>query len=248
MRRLVILDADDTLWFVEELYDAARQEARRVVERYGFDGELWEELERAIDVNNAKLFGLSTVRFPRSCVEAYVAVAHQAGVDEDLGISTLVRQAAESVFRRQARPAPGVNDAIAMLKQTADIALLTKGDYKVQMRRLDESGLSSQFGIISVVNNKTIDSFRSLLQTACSEPQNAWSVGNSLGSDILPALELEMRAVWVDADVWEFERAMNDPPRSPNLYRAKTLLEAVGIIANASTHGTAVDGLTKSLP
>ena len=39
-----------------------------------------------------------------------------------------------------------------------------------------------------------------------SKRGSAWSVGNSLASDINPALRIGMRAIWIDAPVWEYER------------------------------------------
>jgi FMN phosphatase YigB (HAD superfamily) len=38
-------------------------------------------------------------------------------------------------------------------------------------------------------------------------------VGNSLRSDILPAIEAGLQAVWIDAHVWDYERtSVSDAP------------------------------------
>ena len=75
---MVIFDGDDTLWSTEPLYDDARAAAAEIVERAGLDAGEWERLERDIDVQNVQRFGLSSERFPTSCVEAYQTLARES--------------------------------------------------------------------------------------------------------------------------------------------------------------------------
>ena len=71
MKHVVVFDGDDTLWFVEPLYDDARAEAAAIVAAAGLDAGNWESLQRRIDVRYVPYLGVSSKRFPKSCVEAY---------------------------------------------------------------------------------------------------------------------------------------------------------------------------------
>ena len=226
-----MLDADDTLWWLEELYDRARQHARQRVEEAGLDGASWEARERKLDVANVARMGLSPDRFPMSCVTAYLELAHETGVRADPGVACEIDRRARQVFTWRARNVDGVERVLKELSQVATLALLTKGDTATQLRRLADSGVASMFAAVAVVAEKDEDAFRAVLRDAEIRPAEAWSIGNSLRSDVIPALNIGMRAVWVDSHVWEYERAAGQGPADPYApYKVGTLQEAAALI------------------
>ncbi len=77
---VVFFDADDTLWMTEPLYDQARQNAADIVAAAGLDPDRWSEHEMRLDVQNFKIFGLSSNRFPTSCRQSYEWLAQDSGV------------------------------------------------------------------------------------------------------------------------------------------------------------------------
>jgi putative hydrolase of the HAD superfamily len=204
----VLFDGDDTLWRTEPLYDEARQEARCVVAATGANGAQWEELQRRIDVENVPIFGFSPERFPTSCVQAYQVLCELHGTTADPVVVSRVRQAAQAVFEREPDLFPGTRETLSQLRdQGARLALLTKGDFLVQQRRVAQSGLESDFDIVRIVTEKLPDTIRSVVGELGVSPEHAWMVGNSVRSDVLPALEAGIRAIWIEAHVWEYERA-----------------------------------------
>ena len=203
---LVIFDGDDTLWLVEHLYDEARTMASAVVAEVGLDPAEWESLERLIDVQNVSHFGVSRDRFPTSCVQAYQEVARNQGDTASSETSSRIWQAASTVFDREAPSIDGVTDIIADLRLDHHVALLTKGDEQVQRKRLADAGLTSAFTHVSIVPTKGSDEFLSVVRYLDVEPRSSWSVGNSLASDINPALRVQLSAIWIEAHVWEHER------------------------------------------
>ena len=231
---VVVFDGDDTLWLTEHLYDAAREAARAVVERAGASGELWERLQRTIDVQNVELLGHSPRRFPTSCVEAFREAVPGARFDPEGDVADAVWEAAEAVFTATAPLRP---DALGVLTTLAGygirLALLTKGDPDVQARRILESGLAPAFEALKIVPEKTRDSFRSLIEEMKAHPSEAVSVGNSVHSDVLPALDAGLEAIWLPAHVWEFERQRDDlVPERVQLARELTdVLSLLGLPA-----------------
>lgn len=206
----VVFDGDDTLWSTEQLYDDARTRARDIVGEGGLDGLEWEDLERGLDVQNVATLGFSVDRFPSSCVEAYEDLCRRTGVNNDPSISMRVREAARSVFELEPPLLPGALEALISLRnQGIRLALLTKGPPDVQFRRIESSGLKSYFDLIRVVTEKTPDVIREVLASLEVSVDSSWMVGNSVRSDILPAIEVGMRAIWVKSHVWEYERALD---------------------------------------
>ena len=227
--RLAVLDGDDTLWSTEVLYDEARQAAGRIVAGVGVDPLEWEAIERKLDVENVARFGFSSERFPTSCVEAYRAI----GSPTLPAVEAEVRRAAESVF---SAPAPLVPKARAVLEALAashQLVLMTKGDAEVQRRRLETSGLGDLFADVEIVLEKGHDHFSRLLTRFGASAAVSWSIGNSWRSDIEPALAAGLRAVWIDAHVWEYEQ--HRPPSSdhPGLVMASALADVPELIEAA---------------
>jgi putative hydrolase of the HAD superfamily len=203
----VVFDGDDTLWTTEPLYDEARAAARTIVSRCGLDAEQWESIERRIDVENVKSLGYSTERFPTSCVQAYETVARAAGQEPNPATAEAIRQAASSVFGRQPPLMPGARETLARVRALgARTALLTKGDHEVQLRRIEHSGLADLFDVIEIVSEKSPETIRLIVATLGADLDSTWMIGNSMRSDVLPALEAGLRAIWIDAHVWEHER------------------------------------------
>jgi putative hydrolase of the HAD superfamily len=110
------------------------------------------------------------------------------------------------------------------LSEHFEVVLLTRGDEGVQRRRIAESGLEGKLDRIWVVASKGRATFERILVETRHSAKESWSVGNSLPSDIYPALEAGMSAVWVDAHVWEYERRLVEKVEG-RLFKADRLTE-----------------------
>jgi len=213
MWRAIIFDGDDTLWLTEPLYDAARQRAREVVEAAGLDGSDWERLERRLDVANVERLGHTVERFPTSCVEAYEALCGERARPVDPVVRRETADAARQVFEQDPPLAPHARAVLTTLAEHGlRLALLTKGDRRIQDRRIDRSGLRDLFDEIQVVDTKTVTEVRSMVERLGDRPVDVLSVGNSVRSDILPSLAAGVQPIWIDAHVWEYEKVQGDLP------------------------------------
>ena len=208
--RGAIFDGDDTLWKTEILYDRAREAARDIVTCHGIDPDQWEARQRVLDVENVAVYGFSSARFPASCLQAFQELrdASEHAIDEN--VEREIVYAARLVFRESPELVPHVKEVLGTLRRRGlRLALLTKGDPEVQLSRIQQSGLASFFDAIEVVPEKTAARILTILRTLNVKPANTWVIGNSMQSDILPALALEARGIWIDAPVWEYERRGN---------------------------------------
>jgi putative hydrolase of the HAD superfamily len=239
VRSCIVFDGDDTLWHTEFLYDEARQAARGVVSAAGIDGGRWEELERAIDVQNVAILGYAPTRFPTSCVQAYEAICGQGARAVEVRVKERIWEVASAVFSRIPPPVAGAADVLTELQRRGyRLALLTKGDRVIQESRVDASGLRQFFDAVLIVSEKTASTLLELLAALGCSAEASWMVGNSLRSDIVPALAAGMRAVWIDAHVWEYERL--DSPL--------VLDELVSVLANLLALPAALEGTCRQVP
>ena len=203
----IIFDGDDTLWSSERLYDDARARARLIVSKFGLDGAQWEERERLLDVQNVAKFRYSMQRFPASCVQAYEDLCLSKGCPIDTAIADQIRRTAQSVFESDPPLVAGARETLALLRSRgALLALLTKGDYQLQLRRIERSGLREFFDVIRIVPEKSPEIIREIVAALGVDTRSAWMVGNSMRSDVVPAMSAGLRAVRIPAHVWEHER------------------------------------------
>jgi putative hydrolase of the HAD superfamily len=228
--RLLILDGDDTLWLVEPLYDEARIQAGKAVTAAGLDAQRWERIQRKLDVENVRHLGLSPERFPTSCLQAYRALIEETGRPPNPHAEAAIRSAAMTVFDRTAPVIDGAAEVLQTLVAASHrLVLLTKGSPEVQWKRIRESELASFFESVHVVPEKSDAAFAAICRSARVSPVDAWSIGNSLPSDINPALRIGMGAVWIDAEVWGHERRETEPGGG-RLIRIKSLRDLPAVL------------------
>jgi putative hydrolase of the HAD superfamily len=219
---VIVLDGDDTLWQTERLYENALAEIAEWVRAQGLDDRAWLSAQRAYDLKNVTTMGLSRRRFPLSCVQAYEQIAKAEQKRIIAASARTIQNMAKSVFSATALTPPSTVEAIRRAAEVAPLVLLTSGDTLIQERRIEDSGLAKHFIGIWIVPHKDQTSFANILKEFAADPKRSWSVGNSIPSDINPALRAGMNAVWIPADVWSYERRETH-------YEPGTLLHAVSL-------------------
>jgi putative hydrolase of the HAD superfamily len=83
---------------------------------------------------------------------------------------------------------------------------MTKGNPAEQTSKVERSGLKSYFAAIEVVAEKNATSYHAVADKYALDPDVTWMVGNSPRSDVNPALEAGLHAVFVPHDMtWVLE-------------------------------------------
>ncbi len=226
MIRAIILDADDTLWETELLYQRALDLTQFEVERHDIDGDAWRKLQLQLDLEAVKTAAFDIDRFPSSSARAYKELAPRY----DAEVEQRVYDLTSTVFRSEARLFPETSGVLERLVGHYRLAVITKGDVEIQHKRLDHSGLAHRFDSISIVETKRPETFGSMCDLLAVHPSEAVSVGNSLASDVLPAIEAGLSGIWIDAPVWAHERraAESVPSEVIKLASLSELPDAVG--------------------
>jgi putative hydrolase of the HAD superfamily len=203
---LAIFDGDDTLWIVEPLYDDALRRIKDILDGLGLPGEQWRMLQRELDLENVQKLGMSPERFPLSSRQALLELGQRLGKQIPTSLLREIEAISKSVFEATAPVLPSAAEVLSALESAFHLVLLTKGDRRVQERRIEKSHLAERFEQIKVVGEKEEWIFKQLAADFHVAPDDAWSIGNSLASDVNPALRAGLNAIWIDAHVWEHER------------------------------------------
>jgi putative hydrolase of the HAD superfamily len=74
--------------------------------------------------------------------------------------------------------------------------------------KVERSGLAPYFDAVEVVAEKNAESYHAIVEKFRLERSTTWMVGNSPKSDINPAIEAGLNAVFIPhADTWILEHA-----------------------------------------
>jgi putative hydrolase of the HAD superfamily len=113
-----------------------------------------------------------------------------------------------------------VKEALPELARRGRLVLVTKGDLFHQESKLAASGLGDHFAGVEIVSEKTPEVYARVFQRYGAAPGRAVMVGNSLRSDVWPALAAGAWAVHIPSRYeWAHERAQTpiDEPRFASL-------------------------------
>jgi len=160
-------------------------------------------------------------------IETAVELAGEA-VSRDLVAAIL--KAGQELLAHPVILFEGVEDTLAALAARGRLVLVTKGDLLHQEAKLAASGLGDRFSGIEIVSDKKADTFRRLFSTYGVAPERTVMAGDSIRSDILPALEAGAWAAYIPQEgAWIHEQG-NAPETHPRFRQFDALAELPGWI------------------
>jgi putative hydrolase of the HAD superfamily len=124
----------------------------------------------------------------------------------------------EGVRRMPIQYLPGVVDTLTVLKEEHRLILFTKGDREEQRDKVERSGALVYFHHVEITGEKRPDDYRRLVSSHGLDRDQSWMVGNSPRSDINPALEVGLGAVYIPhPNTWSLEHEEVRPSRGGRL-------------------------------
>ncbi len=178
------VDADDTLWRHEDVFRLTQDKLAELLSPYADAEDLRAHLLE-VEARNLKFYGYGVKGFTLSMIETAVAFAGEASG----GVVREILAAGRDMLAHPIETLPGVEATLRRLSERYRLVVITKGDLLDQERKVAASGLGDLFTAVEIVSEKTADTYRRLFARHGSGPETAAMIGNSLRSDVLPALE-----------------------------------------------------------
>ena len=222
-------DADDTLWQNEQFF---RLTEERFVALLGAHGEAAEISGRLLEAErrNLAFYGFGIRGFVLSMIETAIEIT---GGEVKASVIGEILAAGREMVAHPVETLPDARETLAALSGDYRLVVITKGDLFDQERKLAQSGLGDLFHGVEIVSDKTAEMYRRVFARHGDGPGRAMMVGNSLKSDILPALEAGAWAVHIPHELtWALEHA-EEPvgqPRYRRIARLSALDELVRLI------------------
>lgn len=190
---MIGFDADDTLWQNENNYIRTKRAFAGLFTQF-HDPKLTEDKLDETEMRNIHTYGFGIKSFTLSMIETAIEVTGSqvtaSDIQQIIALSKKMLSIDVQLFEQ-------VEYTLADLSKTYNLMLITKGDTFEQESKVSRSGIAHFFRYIEIVGDKSVRSYQTLLNKYDIDPKQFLMVGNSLRSDILPALAIGSQAVYI---------------------------------------------------
>lgn len=198
-------DADDTLWHNERFFRLTEARYTDLLRDHADPDHLSERL-LAAERRNLAHYGFGVKGFVLSMIETAIDVT-ESRVPASV-IADIVAMGRE-MLAHPVELLPHAREAVTAMRDRGEIVLITKGDLLHQESKLARSGLGDLFDAVEIVSDKTPATYARIFARHGAKP--GVMIGNSLKSDIIPAIEAGGWGIHVPFDLtWDLEHA--EPP------------------------------------
>ena len=223
-------DADDTLWQNEQFFRLTEKHLAALLSDHAEEAHVSQRLLEA-ETRNLQFYGFGIKGFTLSMIETAIEVTDgnvPAQVIRDiLDVGRLMHS-------HPVETLPYAQETLKRLAGRYRIVLITKGDLFDQERKLAQSGLGDFFDAVEIVSDKTAATYARIFARHDGGAAAAMMVGNSLKSDVVPALLAGSWGVHVPHQLtWQLEHA-EPPSHEPRFRQLPHLGELAPLIENLS--------------
>ena len=214
-------DADDTLWQNEQFFRQTERHFTSLLAEHAEGHDIEARLLEA-ERRNLALYGFGIKGFTLSMIETALEIS---GGKVPPKVIREILDAGRDMLSHPVETLPHVRETLEELAGAYRLVLITKGDLFDQERKLAQSGLGELFDAVEIVSDKNPATYHRVFSRHGDGPGRSMMVGNSLKSDVVPAIEAGSWGVYVPHDLtWVLEHA-EEPTAAPRFCRLQHLGE-----------------------
>ena len=220
------LDADDTLWHNETIFRLTHARFVDLLADHGDEATIEARLAET-EQRNLRLYGYGIKGFTLSMIETAMELTNGEAPPH---VVREILAAGREMLAHPVETLPGVDAVVAELSEKYRLVLITKGDLLDQERKLAASGLGDLFSAVEIVSEKDRATYERVFTRHGTGPDEAVMAGNSMKSDVLPAIAAGAFGVHIPYHVtWahELADAPVDESRYTSLYSIADLKDTI---------------------
>ncbi|MNH99336.1 dUMP phosphatase [compost metagenome] len=228
----ILFDLDDTLIHCNKFFDTVIDQFVDLMltwfSGHGLKAEDIKLKQLEIDLAGVNIHGFLANRFPKSFVETYQWYAESFNRKTSKKEEDWLLQLGHTVYEFSVEPYPHMNETLETLQSAGhQLFLYTGGDASIQMKKVIDSGLDQYFhDRIFVTIHKTKEFMESLVHEQQFDRRHTWMIGNSVRTDVLPALHAGIHTIYIPAvKEWKFNNVEIDVLPQGAFYELPSLKE-----------------------
>ena len=202
-RQTMLIDADDTLWHNNIYFEQTTETFIDYLRHSSLGRDEIKQVIMEIEHANLQTKGYGAESYANNLVEAYRRLSEreidQKQLDDVFNFGMSILDADIELLH-------GVSETLEELSARHELVLFTKGNPDEQRSKIERSGIAQHFLHVGIVPEKDVRAYVEVIATVNAVTDRTWMVGNSPRSDINPALNAGMGAVFIPYDrTWELE-------------------------------------------
>jgi putative hydrolase of the HAD superfamily len=222
----IAFDADDTLWHSERVFRLTEERFAALLADYvGTEGLSQRLLE--IEKRNLQYYGFGRKGFVLSMIETAIDVT-------DGKVPTAILRDLIDLGRDMAAHPieilPDVRETLEAVAERYRILLITKGDLLDQEQKLARSGLGELFQAVEIVSDKSPLTYQRIFTRHGDGPERSMMVGNSLKSDVVPAIEVGSWGIFIPHPLTWAHEHMEAPKDAPRFRQIERIGELASLL------------------
>jgi putative hydrolase of the HAD superfamily len=208
----LLIDADDTLWENNIYFERAIANFISFLNHHEYSPAEVRAVLNEVEKESILKHGYGLHSFAHSLVETFERLAVEPLTP---ALHETINGFAHTIAQHPMEIIAGVPETLGYLAGRHNLMLVTKGAFAEQTGKVERSGLKQYFSAIEIVAEKDVSRYREILVKYDLPSDSSWMIGNSPKSDINPALEAGINAVFVPhGNTWilEQDEVVSAPP------------------------------------
>lgn len=225
--KVIAFDADDTLWVNEPYFRDIEDKVCQLLIPYVPAEETAKQLFE-IEINNLHLYGYGVKGFILSLIETAIKISDNR---VNQVIISKILDLGKELLDKEITLLDGVTQVLEYLyKKQYKLIVATKGDLLDQQRKLYKSQLEKYFHHIEVMSDKKESDYLKLLNHLDINPDEFIMIGNSVKSDIIPAVNIGAKAIHIPFHTtWEHENVCKTTIDKKSFASKESILEILNL-------------------
>jgi putative hydrolase of the HAD superfamily len=229
-QQTLILDLDDTLIHCNKYFTQAKSKFVKKMKEWMITPSEEEIMQKQleIDLKSVEIHGLLSEKFPESLVATYFYFCQKYSKGIKAAEIEHVRTIGRDVFEKEVEPFPYMYDVLNKLQEDGHhLYLFTGGDVKNQTRKISQLGLEHYFeDRVYISQHKNSKALQKVINKISANKNSIWMIGNSLKTDIKPAIELGINAIHIPSEIeWSYNIVDIDMEQKSTFAELTSLLD-----------------------
>jgi len=211
MNQTILFDLDDTLVYCNKYFHHVLDRfADLMVSWFGPRGVSRDDVaakQTEIDIAGVHVVGFQSEHFPQSLIDTYRFYQRSTGRPGSPLEEDVLWKLGNSVYEMEVEPYPMMDETLEFLAgQGHELHLYTGGDAAIQSRKIESMRLNRYFeDRIYIRQHKNTEALEQILESGRFDRANTWMIGNSIRTDVVPALNCGIHAVYLKQETeWTY--------------------------------------------
>lgn len=194
--KIIIIDLDDTLIDTSDVYWKTRNQLVKILESPKMQPNKIIDYFEINDTKNFKKYGVAPDRYKKSMLDTYKQFVDKGLTELNDETVSQIEIAGDLIQNEIPSLIEGAVELLEWIHKRYKLVLLTRGEKRLQLKKIEYHKIEQYFNKILVVNSKDSKLFKSIISELNVLPEETWIIGDSIKSEINPGTSVGANCIF----------------------------------------------------